>query len=76
MGAQSQADVLPGATSKAHSRASNQVFLQSVDVVRGGRQEPFLEYPPTLSSSPVHWRGIALDNWSVPAVVFVYRLTV
>jgi AraC family transcriptional regulator len=45
------------------------VFFPHVDVVREGHQEPFLEQPPKLSSSPMHWRGIALENWSVPAVL-------
>ena len=38
-------------------------------MVREGRKERFLEAPPTFSSSAVHWRGIALENWSVPAVL-------
>ena len=40
-----------------------------VDVVREGRVGPFLETRPTLSSAPVHWGGIALENYSVPAVL-------
>jgi AraC family transcriptional regulator len=39
-----------------------------VGVVREGRQERFLEAPPMLSSSALRWRGIELENWSVPAV--------
>jgi len=69
MGATSQDNVPRGlAGIKAQSPAINQIILPGVDVVREGRQERFLEAPPTLSSSPVHWRGIALENWSVPAV--------
>lgn len=69
MGATSKADVLRGLSgTSAQSPATDQVFLPGVDVVREGRQERFLETPPTLSSSPVHWRGIALENYEVPAV--------
>jgi AraC family transcriptional regulator len=70
MGATSKADALPGVSgTKAQSPAINQIFLPCVDVVREGRKEPFIETRPTLSSSPVHWRGIALENWNVPAVL-------
>jgi AraC family transcriptional regulator len=40
-----------------------------VDVVREGRVEPFLGTPPTKSSAPVQWGGIALQNYAVPAVL-------
>jgi hypothetical protein len=30
--------------------------------------QPFLEPRPTQSSSPAQWRGIALENYTVPAV--------
>ena len=70
MGATSQVDILRGVSgTKAQLPTIDGVFLQGVDVVREGRHERFLETPPTLSSSPVHWRGIALQNWSVPAVL-------
>jgi AraC family transcriptional regulator len=69
MGATSQDNVPAGVRGmKAQSPAISQLILPGVDVVREGRQERFLEAPPTLSSSPVHWRGITLENWSVPAV--------
>jgi AraC family transcriptional regulator len=70
MGATSQGNVPRGvAGMKAQSPVVNQLILPGVDVVREGREERFLEASPTLSSSPVHWRGIALENWSVPAVL-------
>lgn len=53
----------------AQSPALNQPVLEGVGVVREGRQERFLKAPPILSSSPVQWRGIALENWSVPALL-------
>ena len=43
-----------------------------VDVLREGRVEPFLNTPPTKSSAPVQWDGIALENYTVPAV-FIAR---
>jgi AraC family transcriptional regulator len=44
-------------------------ILAGVDVVRKGRPEPFLEASPTLSSSSVRWRGLTLNNYTVPAVL-------
>ena len=43
--------------------------LSGVDVVRDGRTEPFLEYRPIRSSAPAEWKGIALENYAVPAVL-------
>ena len=43
-----------------------------LDVVREGRAEPFLDTPPTLSSVPVQWGGIALENYTTPSV-FISR---
>jgi len=43
-----------------------------LDVVREGRAEPFLDTPPTLSSAPVQWGGIALENYTTPPV-FISR---
>jgi len=54
---------------KVQSSVNKQLILPGVDVVREGRQERFLETPPTLSSSPVQWPGIALENYDVPAVL-------
>src|SRR5229473_6284080 len=39
-----------------------------VEVARGGRREPFLDSLPTRSNAPVQWAGIALENYTVPAV--------
>ena len=44
------------------------VILQRVNVVREGRTEPFLGGHPGGSSSAGQWGGIALENWSVPAI--------
>lgn len=69
MGARSQDDVFRGAArTRAQSLTVSNPVLRGVGVVREGRQERFLDAPPTLSSSSVRWRGIALENWSVPAV--------
>ena len=70
----SQGDVSQGVAGiKAQSPAINHPFLRGVGVVREGRQERFLEAPPSLSSSSVHWRGIALEDWSVPAVLIPHH---
>lgn len=70
MGATNTADFLPGVSgTKAQSPVIDQVFLPGIDVVRDGCKERFLETRPTLSSSPVRWRGIALENYEVPAVL-------
>ena len=43
--------------------------LSGVDVMREGRVEPFLHAQPTLSSATVGWSGLALEDYSVPALV-------
>ena len=54
---------------QARSQAISQPVVPRVGVVREGRAERFLEARPVLSSSPVQWRGIALENYTVPAVL-------
>jgi AraC family transcriptional regulator len=44
-------------------------IISGVRVVREGRTEPYLDVRPTLSSSSVQWLDIALENYSVPAVL-------
>jgi AraC family transcriptional regulator len=53
----------------ARSRATKRIIIPGVDVVRDGRAEPFLATHPTLSSTLVQWRGITLENYSVPATL-------
>lgn len=48
---------------------ANRRILPGVEVIRGGRVEPFLATPPRLSSTAVRWGGIALDDYAVPAVL-------
>src|SRR6516165_9864530 len=43
--------------------------LFGVEVVREGRVEPFLHAHPTLSSSSVRWKGVAVEDYSIPACV-------
>ena len=43
-------------------------IVPAIDVVREGRPEPFLDSRPTRSSAPAQWGGIALENYTVPAV--------
>jgi len=50
------------------SSASNRIILSGVDVVRDGRAEPFLDSRPIRSGAPAQWGGIALENYTVPAV--------
>ena len=55
----------PGST---RHLATSHLIVPGVDVVRDGREEPFLGTRPTLSSVPAKWRGIVLENYTVPAV--------
>jgi AraC family transcriptional regulator len=43
-------------------------FISTIDVVREGRVEPFLQSHPAKSSLPVQWSGIAIENYTTPAV--------
>ena len=54
---------------QARLQAISQPVVPRVGVVREGRAERFLEARPVLSSSPVQWRGIALEIYTVPAVL-------
>ena len=44
------------------------LMVPAIGVVREGRPEPFLDSRPTRSSAPAQWGGIALENYTVPAV--------
>jgi AraC family transcriptional regulator len=55
-------------STQARPSTTSRIILPGVDVVREGRAEPFLETPPTLSSATVQWGGIALENYTTPAV--------
>jgi len=44
-------------------------IVSGVEVIRAGRREPFLPMPPTCTSSVVPWRGLALEDYRVPACV-------
>ena len=54
---------------RARYPASGRILVPGVEVVRDGREEPFLASPPTLSSVPAAWGGIVLENYSVPALL-------
>ena len=43
-------------------------FIPTIDVVRKGRVEPFLDSHPAKSSVPVQWSGIAIENYTTPAL--------
>ena len=53
-------------TLRTSSRRSS---LPGIKVVRSGRIEPFLGARPTLTSANVHWRGVAVEDYRVPACV-------
>ena len=44
-------------------------ILPGVEVMRKGRVEPFLHAHPIRSSTDVRWSGLALEVYSVPALV-------
>ena len=52
-----------------HRPAGDSLILPGVAVRREGRIEPFLAAHPTLSSADVRWSGLALEDYSVPALV-------
>lgn len=54
---------------RARYPVSSRAIIPGLDVVRGGREEPFLASRPILSSVPAAWGGIVLENYSVPAVL-------
>lgn len=70
MGATSHAE-FSRRTDKPRTRplSDNGLILPRIDVVREGRAEPFLKACPTLSSGPAQWGGIALENYTVPALL-------
>ena len=48
-------------------RTGGPALLSRVELVRDGRLEPFLESRPSLSSAQLQWRGLALEDHTVPA---------
>ena len=51
------------------AQSSVRVNLPRVEVLRDGRVEPLLHAQPTLSSAPLHWSGVAVEDYCVPACV-------
>src|SRR5262245_5631335 len=45
------------------------LILPGIAVKREGKIEPFLQAHPTLSSGPVGWSGVAVEDYSIPALV-------
>jgi|tagenome__1003787_1003787.scaffolds.fasta_scaffold20873265_2 AraC family transcriptional regulator len=70
MGAEPVVD-LSSSAQPAGARAStvSRMVVPAVEVLRDGRTVPFLDARPTLSSARCTWPGIALQNYSVPAVL-------
>ena len=50
-----------------NAQARVPAVLSGVELIREGRLDPFLESRPALSSAPLRWRGLALENHTVPA---------
>ena len=48
--------------------AISRIIVPGMDVVRDGREESFLATRPTLSSVPVEWGGIALENYMAAGI--------
>ena len=53
---------------KRQQSSAGGLVVPGVHVLREGRAEPLLDVPATLSSTPVQWEGIALNNYTVPAI--------
>ena len=72
MGGTSRLGVTLADGSREAPSTFGRLVIPAVNVVREGRVEPFLDSCPTKSSAPAHWGGIALENYTVPAV-FIAR---
>jgi AraC family transcriptional regulator len=66
---QPHADPLRSAETTPARNPFGGLIIPGVDVVRGGREEPFLKAAPTVSSASAQWRGLALNHYTVPAVL-------
>ncbi len=49
------------------SRAAERPLTPPIQLLRHGRRTRFLDAAPRLSSSPVRWRQIAVEEYAVPA---------
>ena len=49
------------------SRAAERPLAPPIQLLRHGRRTRFLDAAPRLSSSPVRWRQIAVEEYAVPA---------
>jgi AraC family transcriptional regulator len=64
------ADVPQPPQSTAQPRSTGgDLILPGLEVIREGRVEPFLHAHPALSSVPVRWAGVAVEDYSLPALV-------
>ena len=55
------------------SSTHNRVVLPGVEVIRAGQVEPFLSVQPRLSSAGVQWRDVALEDYTIPALVISHH---
>ena len=69
MGDQNRIGTLESANAaQARPPTVSRLIVPATDVVREGRPEPFLDSRPTRSSTLAQWGGIALENYTIPAV--------
>jgi AraC family transcriptional regulator len=69
MGDQNRIGTLESANAAQARRPTvSRLTVPATDVVREGRPEPFLDSRPTRSSTLAQWGGIALENYTIPAV--------
>lgn len=59
---------LERAPTSVSSVRSTRLVPPAVEVIREGHAEPFLATRPTVSSAAVEWEGMALDDYTVPAI--------
>lgn len=69
MAAQPHPDLLLSSESTRRQIPFAGLIVPGVEIVRGGRREPFLETVPAVSSASVRWRGIALASYEVPSTL-------
>ena len=68
MDADPSAEALPPLNDRIQVWTHSHLVVPSVNLVRRGCIEPFLDVRPTLSSSDAQWSGIALESYETPAV--------
>src|SRR5262249_12237284 len=47
----------------------DRAVIPGIEVVREGRLERFLQASPSLSSTPIQWTGLTVEDYHIPACV-------